>query len=96
MHQMLNILNTVHKLNLQLLFTKSHNPNTRGHSGKVVGNSVKQIKGSIFKQRVVTAPTRAAEADGISKPRRGFDKIKDNNELVRNTAEAPCRGVLTS
>lgn len=91
-----NILNTVHKLNLQLLFTKSHNLNTRGHSRKVVGNSIKQIKGSIVKQQVVTAATRVAEADGISKPRRGFDKIKDNNKSVRNRVEAPCRGVLAS
>lgn len=78
-----------------MLLTKSHNPNTRGHSGKLVGNSIKQIKVPIFKQQVVTAATRAAEADGISKPRRRFDKIKDNNMSIRNIVEAPCRGVLT-
>lgn len=89
-------LNTVQKLNLQLLFTKSHNPNTRGHSGKVVGKSIKQVKGSIFKQQVVIAATRATEADSISKPRRGFDNIQDSNKSLINIMAAPCRGVLTS
>lgn len=80
------ILNTAHKVNAQLLVTEAHNTNTTRHSRKLAGNSTKQIKGCIFKEQVVTAATRAAEAD--SKSRMGWDKIRDNESKCQRKARA--------
>jgi len=75
------ILNTAHKLNVHLLFTISHNTNTRGHPRKLVGNSIKQINGCIFKQQVVTAATRPVEADSGNRSRKGLDQTGDNKTI---------------
>lgn len=79
---------------MQLLFAKPHNINTRRHSRKLVGNGIKQIKGYIFKQQVVTAATGSAAGKSRSESRKGLDKIRDN-ESRKKTVKAPCRSTRT-